>query len=125
MLNPSLLKYEMSLSSRIIVGFQNNLIDHIGRDNAEIVTYKDKRFNDIEINIKSGFDRMIDTVQDDLITPACPNYDANLSKITTMQIVLTISMGFNLMMAICIWTKTKKMALLPQMEAAKRDDSIL
>ena len=78
-----------------VVEYQNTLIRKLSEDMDKEIIYKDAKFNEIDLKIKSSINELQDTVMKQIIEPKCP---AVPTEIVTNQWILIGSMALNILL---------------------------
>ena len=78
-----------------VVEYQNTLIRKLSEDMDKEIIYKDEKFNDINLKIKTSMNELQDTVNKQIIEPKCPEVP---KEIVMNQWILIGSMALNILL---------------------------
>ena len=85
-----------------VLKYQNEMINQLKQEKTEEIVYKDQRFNEINKNLRDSFKEILNTVENQLVKPSCPNYKEELQAI---QYMLIASVTLNLLLIILYMTR--------------------
>ena len=85
-----------------VLKYQNEMINQLRQEKTDEIVYKDQRFNEINKSLRDSFKEIVDTIENQVIKPSCPDFKEELQAI---QYMLIASVTLNLILIILFITR--------------------